>query len=68
MAHCCGAEARYRETICEAVSDELHLEGVAERLLNSLIYGLALGKKLVMHQTLRVIESDHYRRRTCGHF
>jgi hypothetical protein len=32
MAQCRGAEARYRKTICEAVSDELHLEGVAERL------------------------------------
>jgi hypothetical protein len=32
MAHCRGAEARYRMTICEAVSDELHLEGVAGRL------------------------------------
>jgi hypothetical protein len=32
MAHCRGVEARYRKTICEAVSDELHLEGVAERL------------------------------------
>jgi hypothetical protein len=32
MVHCCAAEARYRKTICEAVSDELHLEGVAERL------------------------------------
>jgi hypothetical protein len=28
----CGAEARYRKTICEAVPDELHLEGVGERL------------------------------------
>jgi hypothetical protein len=32
MTHCRGAEARYRKTICEAVSDEMHLEGVAERL------------------------------------
>jgi hypothetical protein len=32
MAHCHGAEARYQKTVCEAVSDELHLEGVAERL------------------------------------
>jgi hypothetical protein len=32
MAHCRGAEARYRKTICEAVSDEVHLEGVGERL------------------------------------
>jgi hypothetical protein len=32
MALCRGAEARYRKTICEAVSDEVHLEGVAERL------------------------------------
>jgi hypothetical protein len=31
-AHCHGAEARYRKTICEAVSDELHLKCVAERL------------------------------------
>jgi hypothetical protein len=30
MAHCRGAEARYRKTIYEAVSNELHLEGVAE--------------------------------------
>jgi hypothetical protein len=73
MAHCRGAEARYRKPICEAVSDELLLEGVAERLCR-LIHGLA-GKKLVMHQTLRVKESaqsaglcvDH-RRWTCGHF
>jgi hypothetical protein len=45
MAHCRGAEARYRKAICEAVSDELHLEGVAE---------------LVMHQSLRVKESDQH--------
>jgi hypothetical protein len=32
IVHCCGAEARYWKTICEAVSDKLHLEGVAERL------------------------------------
>jgi hypothetical protein len=32
MVHCRGAEARYRKIICEAVSDELHLEVVAERL------------------------------------
>jgi hypothetical protein len=32
MAYCRGAEARYWKTVCEAVSDELHLEGVAERL------------------------------------
>jgi hypothetical protein len=42
---------------------------------DSLIHGLALGKKLVMHQTLRVKESDQpaglcvdHRRWTCGHF
>jgi hypothetical protein len=56
MTHCRGAEARYRKTICETVSDELHLEGVAD----SLIHGLALGKKLVMHQTFRVKESDQH--------
>jgi hypothetical protein len=33
-----------------------------------LIHGLALGKKLVMHQTLCVKESDHHRRWTCSHF
>jgi hypothetical protein len=32
MAHCHGAEARYRKTICEAVSDDLNLKGVAEQL------------------------------------
>jgi hypothetical protein len=32
MAHCRSAEARYRKTIYEAVSDELHLEGVEKRL------------------------------------
>jgi hypothetical protein len=32
IVHCHSAEARYRKTICEAFSDELHLEGVAERL------------------------------------
>jgi hypothetical protein len=32
MMHCRGTEARYWKTICEALSDELHLEGVAERL------------------------------------
>jgi hypothetical protein len=32
MVHCHGAEARYWKTICEAVSDELHLESIAERL------------------------------------
>jgi hypothetical protein len=32
MAYCHGAEVRYQKTICEAVSDELHLEGIAERL------------------------------------
>jgi hypothetical protein len=61
MAHCHDAEARYRKTICEAVSDELHLEGVAERCyVDSLIHGQALEKKLVMHQTLRVKESDQH--------
>jgi hypothetical protein len=28
--------------------------------VDSLIYGLALGKKLVMHQTVRVKESDYH--------
>jgi hypothetical protein len=32
IAHCRGAEARYWKTICEAISVELHLEGVAEWL------------------------------------
>jgi hypothetical protein len=32
MEHCRGTEARYRKIIFEAVSDELHLEGVAEQL------------------------------------
>jgi hypothetical protein len=32
MGHCRSAEARYRKTICEAVSEKLYLEGVAERL------------------------------------
>jgi hypothetical protein len=32
MAHCHGTEARYRKTICEAISDELHLKDVAEQL------------------------------------
>jgi hypothetical protein len=36
--------------------------------VDSLIHGLALGKKLVMHQTLRVKESDQHLRWTCGHF
>jgi hypothetical protein len=60
MAHCRGAETRYRKNICEAVSDELHLEDFQNAYADSLIHGLALGKKLVMHQTLRVIESDHH--------
>jgi hypothetical protein len=68
MAHCRGAEAKYRKTICEAVSDELHLEGVAERLCRQSDYGLAWGKKLVIHHSLRVKESDQHRRWTCGHF
>jgi hypothetical protein len=63
MAHCRGGEARYRKTICEVVSDELQ-NGYADNL----IHGLALGKKLVMHQTLRVKQSEHHRRWTCGHF
>jgi hypothetical protein len=32
MAHCRGAEARYRKTICGAVSDKLHLESIVEQL------------------------------------
>jgi hypothetical protein len=32
MVHCRGAEARYQKTICEAISDELHIEGIAEWL------------------------------------
>jgi hypothetical protein len=32
MAHCRGAEARYQKTFCEAISNELHLEGITERL------------------------------------
>jgi hypothetical protein len=34
--------------------------------VDSLIHGLALGKKLVMHQTLRVKESVVYGRLVCG--
>jgi hypothetical protein len=36
--------------------------------VGSLIHGLALGKKLVMHQTLCIKEGDHHRQWTCGHF
>jgi hypothetical protein len=36
--------------------------------VDSLIHGMALGKKLVMYQTHSVKESDHHRRWTCGHF
>jgi hypothetical protein len=57
MAHCCGAEARYQKTICGAVSVELHLKGLQNGYVDSLIHGLALGKKLMMHQTLRIKES-----------
>jgi hypothetical protein len=32
MAHCRRAEARYQKTICEVISDELHLKDVAEQL------------------------------------
>jgi hypothetical protein len=32
MTHCHGEEARYWKTICEAVSDKLHLKRVAEQL------------------------------------
>jgi hypothetical protein len=47
----------YWKTICEAVSDEPHLEG---GYVDSLIHGLALGKKLEMHQNLRVKEGDQH--------
>jgi hypothetical protein len=45
MAHCRGAEARYRKTICEAVSDEVHLEGVAERLCRQSDSWLGVGEE-----------------------
>jgi hypothetical protein len=32
MANCRGAEARYQKTICEAISNKLHLKGIAEQL------------------------------------
>jgi hypothetical protein len=61
MVHCRGAEARYRKTICEAVSDNCISEALQNGYVGSLIHGLALGKKLVMHQTLSVKESNqHY--------
>jgi hypothetical protein len=42
MVHCHGVEAGHWKTICEAVSDELHLEGVAEEFcrLSDLCSGL----------------------------
>jgi hypothetical protein len=36
--------------------------------VDSLIHGLALGKKLVTHQTLRVKESNHQRQWMRSHF
>jgi hypothetical protein len=37
------------------------LKALQNSYVGSLIHGLALGKKLVMHQTLYVKESDHHR-------
>jgi hypothetical protein len=36
--------------------------------VDSLLHGLALGKKLAMHQTLHVKESYHHRQWTCSYF
>jgi hypothetical protein len=36
------------------------LKALQNGYVDSLIHGLALGKKLVMHQTLRVKESDQH--------
>jgi hypothetical protein len=60
MAHCCGAEARYQKTICEAISDELHLEGIAEQLCRQSDSWSGVGEKLMMYQTLHVKESDQH--------
>jgi hypothetical protein len=68
MAHCRGAKARYRKSICEAVPINCISKALQNGYVDSLIHDLSLGKKLVMHQILRVKESDHHRRWTCGHF
>jgi hypothetical protein len=55
----CGAEARYWN-ICEDVSKELYLKGVAEWFCRQSDYVLALGKKFMMHQTLHIKEGDQH--------
>jgi hypothetical protein len=60
MAHCHGAEARYQKTIYKPVSDELHLEGIAERLCRQSDSWSGIGEETRMHLTLRVKESDQH--------
>jgi hypothetical protein len=60
MVHCRGAEARYRKNICEPVSDELHLEGVAERLCRQSDLWSGVGEETRDHQTLRIKERDQH--------
>jgi hypothetical protein len=58
MTHFRGAEARYRMAIFETVSDELHLEGVAQQLCRQFDSWSGVWKKLVIYQTLRFKKSD----------
>jgi hypothetical protein len=66
MAYCHGAEARYQKTILRPFPTNCILKALQNSYVDSLIHGLAMGKKLVMHQTLCVKESDC--QWTCGHF
>jgi hypothetical protein len=45
MAHWRGAEARYLKTICEAVSDEMHLERIAQQLFRQSDSWSGVGEK-----------------------
>jgi hypothetical protein len=60
MAHCRGAEARYQKTIVWPFPTNCVSKALQNGYVDSLIHGLALGKKLVMHQTLRVKKSDQH--------
>jgi hypothetical protein len=60
MVHCRGAETRYRKTICEAFPMNSISKALQNSYVDSLIHGLALRKKLVMHQILCIKESDQH--------
>jgi hypothetical protein len=60
MVHCRGAEARYRKTILRPFPTNCISKALQNGYADSMIHGLVLEKKLMMHQILRVKESDQH--------